>query len=241
MPLKLFPTSRHGWLLTAVVFVLFVQFSIAEEPPKPGEKERSPQREVSLFDGKKLDGWRIVDKVDFEKHGKVRVKDGELLLEHGSPATGISYTGKPPRSNYEIALEAKRTDGSDFFCGLTFPVGDAYCTLICGGWGGDVTGLSNINNMSAEENATTGYTDFKNDKWYKIRLRVTDKSIAAWIDKEQILEVERGEKKFDIWWEQEPVRPLGIATWRTSAALRNIRLTRLDVPEQPKRTNAEPK
>jgi hypothetical protein len=42
--------------------------------------------------------------------------------------------------------------------------------------------------------------------------------------------LDASDRKFSIWWEQEPARPLGIATWNTSAALRNIRLTVLDSP-----------
>jgi hypothetical protein len=91
-----------------------------------------------------------------------------------------------------------------------------------------VTGLSNVDNMAADENVTTGYVDFENGKWYQVRLRVTDEKISAWVDKQLIVELDRAERKFAVWWEQEPVRPLGVATWRTSAALKNIRLIRLD-------------
>jgi hypothetical protein len=46
--------------------------------------------------------------------------------------------------NYEIKLEAKKVTGNDFFCGMTFPVGDSFCSFIVGGWGGPVVGLSSI-------------------------------------------------------------------------------------------------
>ena len=29
-------------------------------------------------------------------------------------------------------------DGSDFFCTTTFPVGDAFCSFVVGGWSGTV-------------------------------------------------------------------------------------------------------
>jgi hypothetical protein len=211
-------------LLSLAAGLLTGDRSVHSQDPKAA----APPREVSLFDGKTLKNWRVADTFEFEKHGKVEVRDGVLHLERGRTATGVTYTGKPPRSNYEISLEAQRTDGDDFFCGLTFPVGEEHCTLILGGWGGDVTGLSNVNAMSAEENTTTGYVDFKNGQWYKIRLRVTEETISAWVDKELILEQPREGRKFEVWWEQEPMRPLGIATWRTSAALRNVRLARLE-------------
>jgi hypothetical protein len=34
--------------------------------------------------------------------------------------------------------------GSDFFAALTFPVNDLFCTLINGGWGGMLVGLSSL-------------------------------------------------------------------------------------------------
>ncbi len=192
-------------------------------------KEKETGKPISLFNGKNLAGWRVIDKFDFEKHGKIEAVKGEIILGKGRPASGIVYTKKTPRINYEITLEAKRVEGDDFFCGLTFPVGKAYCTLIIGGWGGGVTGLSNIDDMSAVENETTGFVEFKRNRWYAIRLRVTDKAIAAWVDKEQIADVKTDDRKFSIWWEQEPVRPLGIATWNTKAALRNLKLRALEV------------
>ena len=34
-------------------------------------------------------------------------------------------------------------------------------------------------------------------------------------------------RKLSVWWEQEPMIPLGISTWETSAAVRNLRMRRL--------------
>lgn len=187
-----------------------------------------PDETKLLFDGKSLKGWKAASKFDFEKHGKVAVVDGELRMAAGQPATGVVCQAKLPRDNYELTLEAKRVEGGDFFCGLTFPVGKEHCTLIVGGWGGGVIGLSNVDNTSAVENETTGYQAFKSNQWYKIRLRVTPKRIEAWIDKKQVVELEREDRKFSVWWEQEPMRPLGIANWNTGSALRKIRFRDLD-------------
>ncbi len=180
---------------------------------------------TSLFDGKQLGSWKVVEKLDFKNHGEVKVQEGVISLGLGSPASGIHYTGSLPETNYEISLEARRTGGSDFFCGLTFPLGKTYCSFIVGGWGGGVVGMSNINNMSAVENETTGYLEVKDNKWYRIRVRVTDSRLQAWIDGERMVDMNTGDNKFSIWWEQEPMRPLGIATWNTSAELKNIRIT----------------
>ncbi|EAQ81012.1 3-keto-disaccharide hydrolase [Blastopirellula marina] len=207
--------------MTAICCLLSGLALHAEEP-----KAKEPTAE-KLFDGKSLAGWKIAEKGAFDQHGAVTVKGGEILLVKGDSSTGIFRADQPPRMNYEISLEAKRTDGSDFFCGLTFPINDEYCTMLIGGWGGGVTGLSNVDDLSAVENGATGYQEFKNDQWYKIRLRVTPESVTAWIDGDSIFNVKIADAKFSIWWEQEPMRPLGIATWNTSAALRNLELKRL--------------
>ena len=178
----------------------------------------------SLFDGKQLGQWEIIKKNDFEKHGKVTIKNGVIALPAGQPATGIRWKGTFPRNHYEVSLQARRTKGSDFFCGLTFPFNESYLSLIIGGWGGGVTGLSNIDNMAAVENETTGYLDVKDNRWYQVRLRVTPERIRAWIDQEEILDLVTKDHKFSIWWEQEPVRPFGIASWYTATELRQIRI-----------------
>lgn len=194
-------------------------FVLGAEPPAP--------QLGKLFDGETLGGWRVADQFDFAKHGPVRVEKGEIVLGKGRPATGIVWRGEPPRVDYELSLEAKRVEGDDFFCGLTLPIGTSYVSLILGGWGGGVTGLSNIDGLSAVENETTGATEFVQNRWYKVRVRVTKSRIQAWLDKESIVDVETKDHKFSIWFEQEPMRPLGIATWNTQGALRNIHLERL--------------
>ncbi|MCX7888000.1 MAG: DUF1080 domain-containing protein, partial [Verrucomicrobiae bacterium] len=194
-----------------------------EEPygPKPAPKE------ISLFDGKTLGKWKIAD--FFGKPAKIGVVNGELHIGKGNPMAGIVWDGEPPaRINYEIELEAKRTEGDDFFCGLTFPIGKSPCTLICGGWGGTVVGLSSIDGYDASENPTSTSMTFKNNHWYRIRLRVTEKKIEAWIDDDQVIDFEVGEHRFSVRMEVEPCIPLGFATWNTGAAYRNIKLRKLE-------------
>lgn len=184
-----------------------------------------------LFNGESLDGWSVLDQFSFKRHGEVRVEDERIVLAAGNPATGIVWQGEPPRGDYELRLEAMRVEGHDFFCGLTFPVGESHCTLILGGWGGTVVGLSNVDDMSAVENQTTDVVNFENGRWYAIRLRVTADAISAWVDDRQIVDLATKDRKFNVWWEQEPARPLGITSWYTTAAIRDIELALLD--EQP--------
>jgi hypothetical protein len=128
---------------------------------------------------------------------------------------------------YEISLDAKRVAGSDFFCGLTFPVGTNYLSFIVGGWGGGVVGLSSVDGMNASENETTSYMNFVNGRWHHIRIRVEPEKIQAWIDEDRVVDLETTGKSFSIRIEMEASKPLGIATWNTAAALKNIQLRKL--------------
>ncbi len=204
--------------------------TLAAEPPEKAQRAEW----TSLFDGQSLGKWKVLDRYDYLRHGKVHVDDGRIVLEAGRPGTGLRWTGDFPTMNYEVTLEAMRVEHEDFFCGLTFPVGDDPLTLIVGGWGGRVTGLSCIDGEPAVENETCGYEEFKSNRWYRIRLRVTPSKVEAWIDKQQIVDFDHKDHKLSVYWEVDLCRPFGVATWNTTGALRDIRVRRLAVePDEP--------
>src|SRR5262249_14844500 len=153
----------------------------------------------------------------FGGEGEVEVKDGRIVMEAGNPMTGITWTQECPRMDYEISLEAMRVSGSDFFCGLTFPVGEAPCGFIVGGGGGGVVGVSSLDGSDASENETTKYQEFESGRWYKVRVRVTKDKVAAWIDNKQMVDVETKDRRISIRPEVELSRPLGIACYATTA------------------------
>ena len=130
--------------------------------------------------------------------------------------------------NYEIELDAQRVDGSDFFCGLTFPVNKTCASLIIGGWGGGLCGISNLDDNDAANNETTKIREFKNNKWYHIRLRVEPERIQAWIDNDQIVDVNTKDRKINVRFEVEPSQPLGIASYQSTAAMKNIRWRKVE-------------
>jgi hypothetical protein len=178
-----------------------------------------------LFDGKTLTNWRPTK---FFGQSAVKVENGEIVLESGNDLTGITWSGPAlPTTNYELALQARRVDGSDFFAGVTFPVGDSFCSLILGGWGGSVVGLSSINGMDASENSTSQSMTFERGRWYSVRIQVTPARIAAWLDERQIIDQEVKGNKFETRIEVEASQPLGVASWRTRSALRDIRLKKI--------------
>ena len=206
--------SRRRFLVTSSLALIAVPFLQAAEPEW-----------VSLFDGKALGKWKVTD---FAGHADVLIKDGEILLPQGGDMTGINLETAPATMGYELEVQAKRVEGDDFFCGLTFPVGDKCVSLIVGGWGGSVVGISNVNGENASENETTQYRNFKKGQWYLIRVRVTKAKIEAWIDKDQVVDLETEGKSLDMRiGEIESSKPLGIATWRTAGALKDLRWRKL--------------
>lgn len=181
---------------------------------------------VSLFDGKSLNGWKITN---FGGEGECDAEDGVLIVEMGYPMNGITYSGKPlPKTNYEISLEARRTDGEDFFCGLTFPVGESHCTFVAGGWGGCVTGLSCIDGKDASYNETRKVINYKTNKWYLIKVRVEPGQIQVWLDNEKIVDQDIKGRKISLRDEVYKCRPLGLCNFQTYSEFRNIRLKRLN-------------
>ena len=188
-------------------------------------KDAAPRPDSTyLFDGETLEGWEITN---FGPQGPVYVSGGAIILGMGDGCTGITWKKDFPEINYRVTLEAKRISGIDFFCGMTFPVGKYPCTLIVGGWGGAVVGLSSINKMDASENETTTLMEFEKNHWYRICLLVKEDTIKAFIDSVMVVNFTKGDKTLSIRPEVELSKPFGIASWNTTAAIKNIRLERL--------------
>ena len=74
---------------------------------------------------------------------------------------------------------------------------------------------------------STKVAEFEKERWYAIKLRVQPARIQAWIDGEKYVDVDTTDRKISIRIEVELSRPLGIASWNTKAALKNIRMRKL--------------
>jgi hypothetical protein len=209
-----------------VVVTLFIviMFSCVEKAKGKREHQDNQVRiqDISVdFNGKMVKGWEVTN---FGPQGPVYVSNGEIILGMGDGCTGITWKGEFPSHDYEVTLEAKRVEGNDFFCGMTFPAGIFPCTLIVGGWGGTTVGLSSINGLDASDNSTRMLMQFDKNRWYTIRLRVREKKIEAWIDAIKAVDFTIGDSKLSIRPEVELSKPFGIASWNTTAAIRNIRV-----------------
>ena len=178
-----------------------------------------------LLNGRDMTGW-----TDAELTGRKPcwVASRRLYVPCGDDLSGVVYkAGEIPAWDYEVTVQGMRAEGNDFFCGLTFRVGDSPCTLICGGWGGAITGLSSIDGEDASQNQTSQFFQYDNWRWYRARVRVTHDRIKCWLDDKPLIDVPLAEHKFSVRWEVEPTMPFGLATWRTTGAIRDLRVRQL--------------
>jgi hypothetical protein len=193
----------------------------ADDPPAPAAK--------SLFDGKTLEGW---SRTDFYKAGNVRVADGAIVLEKGGPMTGVTATRADlPKLDYELAFEAQKGDGEDFFAAATFPAGAGFLTLVNGGWHGTITGLSSINGADASENETAHSFKYETGKWYRFRVRVTADRVRAFLDDKPIIDVVVAGYELKTRIESRPSQPLGFSSYNTTGLVRNVTIRPLSPAE----------
>jgi hypothetical protein len=202
--------------LLLIPLILLVFPLLADQPAKQSWKD--------LFDGKTLAGWKESGYGGEE----TTVEDDKIVIPLAERLAGITYTGDDlPKTNYEVELEARRVEGNDFFVGLTFPVGDAHASLIVGGWGGSVCGISSLDGEDANNNDTRKTLRFKRGQWYKVRLRVEPTRIQAWLDDQPLVDVDITGRKVDIRPEIAASKPFGLATFSTTAEVKYVRIREL--------------
>jgi hypothetical protein len=196
--------------MTRATLLFFAAAAFAQQQPEPWRP---------LFDGQSLKGWQ---ETPFTRHGTVTIADGAIVLGRGY-MTGVNITGTFPKTNYEIRMEAQRSEGNDFFAGITFPVNDSFLTWINGGWGGTVVGLSSLDGDDASENETSTVRTFERGRWYRLWLAVTPDRVRAWIDEQLIIDVNIANREIGLRpGESELSKPLGVASYNTIAKLRKI-------------------
>jgi hypothetical protein len=220
--------TRKPALTWCLATALLAPTAIAAGPttrPSGATTRPADKNVISLFDGKTLKNWKPTE---FGGEGGVSVEDGQIVVGAGSTLSGVTWNGGDlPKVNYEIELDAMMLNGSDFFLALTFPYKNSAASLVLGGWGGSLCGISSINGNDAANNEHTTTRDFPKNKWVHVRLRVTPDRLKAWPDHDDenpLLVVETTCVEINTRADIDAARPLGLSTFQTSAAYKNITL-----------------
>jgi hypothetical protein len=170
-------------------------------------------------DWKPLTDWK---QTAFPGAGKIVWDGPKVQMGPGAPMTGITAGAFKLKNAYEIRFKATRVMGNDFFCSLTFPYGDSFATWVNGGWGGDIVGISSIDNWDASENETRQYFNFENGREYLFRLEVKPELIRAYIDERKIVDLAVNGRAIGLRRGMAVTVPLSIFSYNTAAAIRDI-------------------
>jgi alpha-N-arabinofuranosidase len=148
-----------------------------------------------------------------------RMEDGVLV--QSSMGTDIkTFAGDPNWTDYEFALRARKTGGSEGFLILFRCASDRdFYWWNLGGWGNQRSALeveANDGRHIAADSTVEGRIE--SDHWYDIRLRAEGDHLQGWLD---------GEKLLDVHDATHPKGGVGVGTWATSAEFRDFRVTDL--------------
>ena len=221
----------HLKLLQAILLPLAFSFSCSvKREPVVNKKNTAAhsQQWQELFDKKSLEGWKRLDLNG--QGGEIDLADGVIRFARGNPLTAMVIANKnftPPSSAYEMVLRARKTDGRDFFCALTFPVPEkeTCVTFVAGGWGGGVTGISNIDNLDANRNSTRSVIRYQTGKWYDLKVEVRRDTIRCWVDDRLVVNTIISGKKISMRpGKIEKCQPLGIASFATASEFKSLRI-----------------
>ena len=156
--------------------------------------------------------------------------DGVLRIGWAETLAAARWEGDVPSVPFELEMQARRVDGTDFFCAITFPArgADQCVTMVAGGWGGALVGISSIDEKDASDNETTMHHRFENGRWYQFRILCDGKRISTWIDGKQVINGSIEGKRLSL--RPGPISvcaPFGLATWQTTGEIRGMRWRRM--------------
>ena len=189
----------------------------------------APRIEWKLLSDEFMPAWKASG---MPEEGQVSIHDGEITLQPGQPRTGVRYnrwkSSGLPLTRYVIEYEAMRVEGNDFFGTVTFPVNAAHASLVVGGWGGTLVGISSIDDMDASENSTRANAYFENNRWHKVRIEVRDDELRAWVNDKLFVNTSTKGRKLGLRiGDIDKCTPFGFASYATQSRIRNVLVRRL--------------
>jgi hypothetical protein len=219
-----FPVPQFIGTLYLLTFAFLITSCGDPTPPQ--------QTAISLSSSEFKSQWHASG---IPEQGPTEITEGVLRIGEGFPMTGIRFVGdwealNLPWIDYALTFEARRVEGQDFFATCTFPVGgpDRCVSLVVGGWGGGLVGISCIDQLDASENNTRGEMAFNNGTWYQFRIEVREDDLQVWINGAPMVNVSIKGRQLSLRsGEIDTCVPLGFATWRTVGEIRSIVVQRL--------------
>ncbi len=176
-------------------------------------KSVEPPKYIVRFAGELPQDWI---RTNYGGQGSVEVQNKVITMDIGQGLTGIHWNTKNfPKDNFEFVVRARRITGEDMTCGLTFPVGDQFASLIVGGWGGSVVGISCIDDKAADENETTSDMQLKHRQWYTIHVRVADNKLVCFVDGKKVVDISTKGRKFSLRGDCESSQPFAVFSFGT--------------------------
>lgn len=212
-------------LLTLSLVLTLLTARPSAPPQEEPRKTDAPTDWIELENTDEQKPWKFLS---FGGRDAFEIEGNRLSVEMGYPLAGFVYEGSAfPTSNYHLSLQARKVDGTDFFCCLTLPVNDQHCSLVLGGWGGTVTGISCIDKQDASDNPTTSVRKYETGQWYHVEVLVTTDQLVCKLDGQTIVELPLVGIELSLRTEVEPCKPLGLCSFSTAAEWKNIRYRKL--------------
>lgn len=191
---------------------------------RPAEPTQVAPWEV-LFDGRDLSAWKAGVFGEFPEFDLA--EDG-VVIPQGVPLAGLTYQGTPPTPPFEAVFDVTKEFGADFFFSVTFPVRGEHLTLVLGGWGGVVCGLSCLDGEDASGNDTRTLKNFPDGSRYRVTLAVTDERVRVGLDGEPLIDADLRGRELELRPEVDPSVPFGVATFATQSILHGVSVRQLD-------------
>lgn len=214
------------YTLARFCFLLAV-LACAESKPLPIAPPPSVEREWIVLSPSPSPPFQAVA---FGGAGEATITPESITLARGEPLTGIRFAGEFKTTDYEVEVEAARMGGNDFFCALTLPLGGSHATIVLGGWGGSLTGISCVDELDASSNPSKSFQRYERGVFYALRVAVTEKRLVATLRDTResssaaitLFDLDTSGHTFSLRPEVERCRPLGLATYNTTAVIRRI-------------------
>lgn len=125
--------------------------------------------------------------------GEWNVRDDGVIEQTGDATGSVFMINSDDLSNYTFSLKAKKTAGAEGFqIGVAAEDGHNYYRVNIGGWGNTTAKVQRIvNGVSAEtgnvaEQSYVGNVHIEDNKWYDVRVEVSDYEIKAYLNGEFI-------------------------------------------------------